>query len=86
MRPPSGLSLSRLQSPSGNSPSRLVRPEVVRARVFNTNIDDLTLGQIARDENETVNFGSVPLRASDTDRLGVSSAIFQFAAALDQYG
>jgi hypothetical protein len=66
-----------------------MRPQVVRTRLRDLEIDKRADRQLARHEDEAVDFRRMPPRAADGDRLGVSrfdrSLELELTDRLDQH-
>ena len=62
-----------------------MRPQVVRPRLRDLQIDKRADRNRAGDEDETVDLRGMPPRAANGDRLPVAGFVFGFADGLDQH-
>jgi hypothetical protein len=61
-----------------------MRPQVVRTRLRDLQIDERADRQRARHEDQPIDLRRVPSRAANGDRLGVTHFVLRLADRLDQ--
>ena len=62
-----------------------MRPQVVRTRLRDLEIDKRANRQRARHEDQSVDLRRMASRATDGDRLGVARLVFSLTDSLDQH-
>ena len=62
-----------------------MRPQVVRTRLRDLEIDERAERQDAGDKDQSVDLRRVPSRAANGDRLSVARFVFRLADRLDEH-